>query len=49
MAVASPGVRADGPWIRGLRARGVPVLSEVELGWMCRSVFAQLHFRRVVD
>ncbi len=36
LAVASPGIRADGPWIRGLRARGVPVLSEVEIGWMCR-------------
>jgi UDP-N-acetylmuramoylalanine--D-glutamate ligase len=36
LAVASPGVRADGPWIRGLRARGVPVMAEVELGWHCR-------------
>ena len=36
LAVASPGVRAEGPWIRGLRLRGVPVISEVELGWLCR-------------
>lgn len=35
-AVASPGVRADGPWIRELRARGVPVMAEAELGWLCR-------------
>lgn len=36
LAVASPGIPADGPWIRGLRARGIPVISEVELGWLCR-------------
>ncbi len=36
LAVTSPGIRVDGPWIRGLKARGVPVMSEVELGWLCR-------------
>jgi UDP-N-acetylmuramoylalanine--D-glutamate ligase len=36
LAVASPGVPADGPWIRACRARGVPVISEIELGWLCR-------------
>ncbi len=36
LAVASPGVRVDGAWIRGLKARGIPVISEIELGWLCR-------------
>ena len=36
LAVASPGLKADGPWIRGLRNRGVPVIAEIELGWLCR-------------
>jgi UDP-N-acetylmuramoylalanine--D-glutamate ligase len=36
LAVASPGVRVDGPWIRACRERGIRVISEIELGWLCR-------------
>lgn len=36
LAVVSPGIAASGSWVTGLRARGVPVISEVELGWLCR-------------
>ncbi|MFO7535552.1 MAG: UDP-N-acetylmuramoyl-L-alanine--D-glutamate ligase [Kiritimatiellia bacterium] len=36
LVVTSPGIRSDGPWIAGLRGRGVPVLAEAELGWLCR-------------
>ena len=33
LAVVSPGVPLDQPQVVGLRARGVPVWSELELGW----------------
>ncbi len=33
LCVVSPGVRADGPWVSAFRARGAPVISELELGW----------------
>jgi UDP-N-acetylmuramoylalanine--D-glutamate ligase len=33
VAVASPGLPADGPFLSGLRRRGIPVVSEMELGW----------------
>jgi UDP-N-acetylmuramoylalanine--D-glutamate ligase len=36
LVVASPGIRADGAWIRGFRSRGTPVIPEMELGWLCR-------------
>jgi UDP-N-acetylmuramoylalanine--D-glutamate ligase len=36
LVVASPGVEAGGPWIRAYRERGVPVIAEIELGWLCR-------------
>jgi UDP-N-acetylmuramoylalanine--D-glutamate ligase len=32
--VKSPGVRGDAPLVAAARARGVPVWSEVELGWL---------------
>lgn len=32
LAVASPGLAADAPWIAAMRARGVPVIGELELG-----------------
>lgn len=38
LAVVSPGVPASSPWIAGLRRRGVPVVSELELGWSRRGV-----------
>lgn len=34
--VVSPGIRADAPCLQALRARGVPVRAELELGWACR-------------
>ncbi len=33
VAIASPGLPADGPFLSGIRRRGIPVLSEMELGW----------------
>lgn len=32
-AVVSPGVPWNAPWMETLRARGVPLCSDVELGW----------------
>ena len=38
LAVVSPGITDTDPWILELRQRGVPVISELELGWRaCRS------------
>lgn len=38
VCVVSPGVPDSAPWIAAARARGIPVLSELELGWTrCRS------------
>lgn len=38
LAVLSPGIPASAPWVTALQARGVPVVSELELGWQaCRS------------
>jgi UDP-N-acetylmuramoylalanine--D-glutamate ligase len=31
--IASPGIRADGPWLGEVRRRGIPVWPEFELGW----------------
>ena len=33
VAVASPGLPADGPFLSAVRRRGIPLLSEMELGW----------------
>ncbi len=33
VCIASPGVPVDGPWIRAARARHIPVVAELELGW----------------
>ena len=33
LCVVSPGVPADGPWVKGIGARGIPVVPEFELGW----------------
>jgi len=33
LAVASPGIPPGSPWIAALEARGVPILSELEIGW----------------
>ncbi len=33
LAVVSPGIPMDNAWIVALRERGVPVISELELGW----------------
>jgi UDP-N-acetylmuramoylalanine--D-glutamate ligase len=33
LAVVSPGISEHSDWVARLRARGVPVLSELELGW----------------
>jgi len=33
VAIASPGLRADGPFLSGIRRRGIPAVSELELGW----------------
>jgi UDP-N-acetylmuramoylalanine--D-glutamate ligase len=41
LCVVSPGVPADGPWMKEARARGLPVVPEFELGWSrarCRVV-----------
>jgi len=38
LAVISPGIAISDPWVMELRSRGVPVISELELGWrVCRS------------
>lgn len=38
MAVVSPGISVDSPWVKALRGRAIPVISELELGWRaCRS------------
>lgn len=38
LAVLSPGIPVEDPWVVALRARGIPVISELELGWRaCRS------------
>lgn len=36
LAVVSPGIPADSVWVQDLRARGVPVVAELELGWLRR-------------
>jgi UDP-N-acetylmuramoylalanine--D-glutamate ligase len=36
IAIVSPGVPADHPWIRFLRDAGVPIWGDVELGWRLR-------------
>lgn len=33
VAVVSPGLPADGPFITAVRNRGIPLVSEMELGW----------------
>jgi UDP-N-acetylmuramoylalanine--D-glutamate ligase len=33
VAVVSPGLRVDGPFLSAVRERGIPLLSEMELGW----------------
>jgi UDP-N-acetylmuramoylalanine--D-glutamate ligase len=33
VAVPSPGLPPESPWLSGLRARGVPLIPEFELGW----------------
>ena len=38
LAVLSPGISSDGPWVTALRGRRIPVIAELELGWRaCRS------------
>lgn len=38
LAVLSPGIPVTDPWVLELRQRGVPVISELELGWRaCKS------------
>jgi len=38
LVVVSPGIAIADPWVEALRARGVKVISELELGWRaCRS------------
>ena len=34
--VVSPGIPSHHPWCRALNARGIPMISEVELGWRYR-------------
>ena len=36
LCVVSPGVPVNSPWISAARARGIPVLAELELGWSRR-------------
>jgi UDP-N-acetylmuramoylalanine--D-glutamate ligase len=36
VAVISPGFSVDHPWVKDLAARGIPLLSELELGWSRR-------------
>ncbi|MGD9782506.1 MAG: UDP-N-acetylmuramoyl-L-alanine--D-glutamate ligase [Kiritimatiellia bacterium] len=33
VAIASPGLRGDAPFLSGIRRRGIPTISELELGW----------------
>lgn len=33
LAVISPGFAVDHPWLEALRLRGIPMVSELELGW----------------
>lgn len=33
VCIVSPGVSVDDPWVRAARARHLPVLAELELGW----------------
>jgi UDP-N-acetylmuramoylalanine--D-glutamate ligase len=38
LAVISPGIAGTDPWVLALRGKGIPVISELELGWRaCRS------------
>lgn len=37
LCVVSPGVPVQSPWIRAARARAIPVVAELELGWSRRS------------
>jgi UDP-N-acetylmuramoylalanine--D-glutamate ligase len=38
LAVVSPGIADTDPWVLALRGKGIPVISELELGWRaCRS------------
>ena len=37
VGVVSPGIPVTSPWILDLRQRGIPVISELELGWSRRS------------
>jgi len=39
-AVVSPGWRTDHPFIQGLRARDVPLISEIDLAWQMRNEVA---------
>lgn len=41
LCVVSPGVPVHSPWISAARARGIPVLAELELGWSRRGVGTQ--------
>lgn len=36
LAIVSPGIPSDHPWVRILPSRGTPVWSEIELGWTRR-------------
>jgi UDP-N-acetylmuramoylalanine--D-glutamate ligase len=36
LAVVSPGIPIDDAWIVSLKSRGIPVISELELGWRFR-------------
>ncbi len=33
LGVLSPGIDSNGPWVMECRRRGIPVISELELGW----------------
>jgi len=35
VCVVSPGVPFDSPWLKEMRSRGVPLVSELEVGWKC--------------
>ena len=37
VCVVSPGIPADAPWLLACQARGVPILSELELAWQRRT------------
>lgn len=36
VAIVSPGFSVEHPWVKDLMARGIPLLSEMELGWSRR-------------